>query len=376
MVNSVYVVYCNDNKEDQEYVKNFKNVLERENIMLDFSFGDTDNIEAVEKKIEDCTAVLLLTSDAFRKNELVNQTVKIAHDLNKKFLTMGYHSGGLFNKQSWLKKDMDVNTVVYGFKNDEQLGEVLAQLRSVLGLAVAMGDRVGGLMVFNLDSPCCLYANEKLMFTAENPGTYKYRLKAGNYNLVVKSIKIKGVDVLSGHIDVKTNEVYRYEKSVTEAEIDYLSRMKKTTENCIFNYNNNIKQINDEIKNCEYQIDSLTQRLKEKTPYLPPAEASTGTQVLYALIFGGIGLMIAGFGAIVGLFLGPYMAQRRAEKKREKRLEKLVVDYNRRMALYRNQKNNYTSKRRELTEGLANVNKNLYSMEQQLNNINHLLDTY
>ena len=323
MVNSVYVVYCNDNKEDQEYVKNFKNVLERENIMLDFSFGDTDNIEAVEKKIEDCTAVLLLTSDAFRKNELVNQTVKIAHDLNKKFMTMGYHSGGLFNKQSWLKKDMDVNTVVYGFKNDEQLGEVLAQLRSVLGLAVAMGDRVGGLMVFNLDSPCCLYANEKLMFTAENPGTYKYRLKAGNYNLVVKSIKIKGVDVLSGHIDVKTNEVYRYEKSVTEAEIDYLSRMKKTTENCIFNYNNNIKQINDEIKNCEYQIDSLTQRLKEKTPYLPPAEASTGTQVLYALIFGGIGLMIAGFGAIVDCFwvhTWHKEEQRRKEKKDWKNL--------------------------------------------------------
>lgn len=376
MANSVYVVYCNDNKEDQEYVKNFKNVLERENLMLDFSFGDTDDIEAVEKKIEDCTAVLLLTSAAFRKNGLVNQTVKLAHDLNKMFMAMGYHSGGFFNKQSWLKNDMDVNTVVYGFKNDEQLGEVLAQLRSVLGVAVAMGDRVGGLLIFNLDSPCCLYANEKLMFTAENPGKYKYRLKAGNYKLVVKSVKIKGADILSGQIEVKTNEVYSYEKSVTEAEIDYLSQMKKSTENIIFNCNNKIKQINDEIKNCEYQIDLLTQRLKENPPYLPSAEASIGTKVLYALIFGGIGLMFAGFGAIVGLILGPYMAQRSAEKNREQRLAKLVGDYNSRMTYYRNQRSNYISKRNELTKEFANVNKNLDSMKQQLYNINHLLDTY
>ncbi len=376
MANSVYVVYCNDNKEDQEYVKNFKNVLERENLMLDFSFGDTDDIEAVEKKIEDCTAVLLLTSAAFRKNGLVNQTVKLAHDLNKMFMAMGYHSGGFFNKQSWLKNDMDVNTVVYGFKNDEQLGEVLAQLRSVLGVAVAMGDRVGGLLIFNLDSPCCLYANEKLMFTAENPGKYKYRLKAGNYKLVVKSVKIKGADILSGQIEVKTNEVYSYEKSVTEAEIDYLSQMKKSTENIIFNCNNKIKQINDEIKNCEYQIDLLTQRLKENPPYLPSAEASIGTKVLYALIFGGIGLMFAGFGAIVGLILGPYMAQRSAEKNREQRLAKLVGDYNSRMTYFRNQRSNYISKRNELTKEFANVNKNLDSMKQQLYNINHLLDTY
>jgi uncharacterized membrane-anchored protein YhcB (DUF1043 family) len=86
--------------------------------------------------------------------------------------------------------------------------------------------------------------------------------------------------------------------------------------------------------------------------------------------------MFAGFGAIVGLILGPYMAQRSAEKNREQRLAKLVGDYNSRMTYYRNQRSNYISKRNELTKEFANVNKNLDSMKQQLYNINHLLDTY
>lgn len=373
MSNSIFVIYS---KKDNDYVLDFKTCLEKEQLELDFSFENIEDTDILEKKIDDSSAILLLVSDAFREDDFVNQAVKYAHDINKTFIAMGNHSGGFFNKQSWLKNEMDVNTIVYGYKSAEQLGEVLAEVRSILGVAVAMGDRVGCLITFDLDSSCSVYANGKLLF-AKDPGTYDYRLKAGHYDICFVSEKIKGTEVLNTKVDAKTNDTIHFDYSIRNEEINYLNNVIASSTASISHYENEYLNCNNAIADGNNQIAYLSQRLNESAPTLAPAKASTGSMILFILIYAGIGFMIAVFvGAIIGIFVGRYLAEKNAESKREKKLKNLLNDYHSRMAQYRNERSNLQNKVNEYNRSLKEIEKSIEKLEQNIKNAKDLLNLF
>lgn len=372
-MNSIYVVFS---KNDTEFVQSFKSCAKREELNLDFSFGETGEFETIEKKIDDSAAILLLTSDAFREDCVVKQAVKYAHDLNKTFIAMGFHNGGVFNRQSWLKNEMDVNTTIYGYNNAEQLGEVLAQLRSAIGSTVAMGERIGGLVVFDIDSPCSLTVNNKVLFHASTPGSYQYRFKAGEVAVTFMSDTIKGANVYEKLFKININDHITFNDSIRNKEINYINKS-------IFDLNENIKtnkgisvKKENQIAECEREIEQINRYLNEPKIILPPAEASTGTIVLWSFILGGVGLCFWGFGAVIGIVIAQFVAKNQAESERKKKQDEIDRSYELKRQKLNKRKQDANSNIIFYKNNIKKIDEYLVSQQQRLDRAYQLLELY
>lgn len=352
-MNSVYVVFS---KNDTEFVQSFKNCIIRENLCLDFSFSHTEEVEIIEKKIDDSAAILLLISNAFREDGLIKQTVKYAHDINKTFIVVGFHNGGIFNRHSWLKNEMNINTTEYGFKDPDQLGEILAQLRSSCGVVVAMGERIGGLVEFKIDSPCRVLSGTNELFCADNPGIFLYRLKAGIHVLSFQSKILDGAKVCEKSINVKTNGNYTFAESIRANEVEKVNIIIADVQKKIEEFNMESDNICNSIDTCKKNVDAIEIKLREPEPTLPPAEASTSSKVMYAIGFGFIGACFFGVGAIIGLILGPLLAQNAAESERTRELNDLINAYRTRMSRLQSLKSNELKQIQQSYEKLDQIN--------------------
>lgn len=108
-------IFCIYSPLDVSQIEEMSQVLrEEENVVFERYFDAPPGAELdYEKMIERADLVLALASDRSRKDSLCCRCVKFAHDINKNIVCVGYHKGGIFNRQSWVEDEWSLRTDIY-----------------------------------------------------------------------------------------------------------------------------------------------------------------------------------------------------------------------------------------------------------------------
>lgn len=196
-------IFCIYSPLDVSQIEEMSQVLrEEENVVFERYFDAPSGAEFdYEKMIERADLVLALASDRSRKDSLCCRCVKFAHDINKNIVCVGYHKGGIFNRQSWVEDEWSLRTDIYAWLDMNSRAAFMAHLRGACGLETLEGDLVGARLTFvNHTNPSkcpstnlMIYRKDgrnewtKICDRIQTSSDFTIRLRRGDYYYVTRS---------------------------------------------------------------------------------------------------------------------------------------------------------------------------------------------
>lgn len=196
-------IFCIYSPLDVPQIEEMAQILrEEESVVFERYFDSPSGNELdYEKLIERADLVLALTSDHSRKDSLCCRCVKFAHDINKNIVCVGYHKGGIFNRQSWVVDEWSLRTDIYAWLDMNSRAAFMAHLRGACGLELLEGDLVGARVTFvsHTDLSKCpsthlmVYRKDgrsgwtKICDRKQTSGSYTIRLRRGDYYYCTRS---------------------------------------------------------------------------------------------------------------------------------------------------------------------------------------------
>lgn len=196
-------IFCIYSPLDVSQIEEMSQVLrEEENVVFERYFDAPSGAEIdYEKIIERADLVLALASDRSRKDSLCCRCVKFAHDINKNIVCVGYHKGGIFNRQSWVEDEWSLRTDIYAWLDMNSRAAFMAHLRGACGLETLDGDLVGARVTFvnHTDPSKCPSTNlmiyrkdgrnewTKICDRIQTSSDFTIRLRRGDYYYVTRS---------------------------------------------------------------------------------------------------------------------------------------------------------------------------------------------
>lgn len=196
-------IFCIYSPLDVSQIEEMSQVLrEEENVVFERYFDAPSGAEFdYEKMIERADLVLALASDRSRKDSLCCRCVKFAHDINKNIVCVGYHKGGIFNRQSWVEDEWSLRTDIYAWLDMNSRAAFMAHLRGACGLETLEGDLVGARVTFvnHTDPSKCPSTNlmiyrkdgrnewTKICDRIQTSSDFTIRLRRGDYYYVTRS---------------------------------------------------------------------------------------------------------------------------------------------------------------------------------------------
>lgn len=196
-------IFCIYSPLDVSQIEEMSQVLrEEENVVFERYFDAPSGAELdYEKMIERADLVLALASDRSRKDSLCCRCVKFAHDINKNIVCVGYHKGGIFNRQSWVEDEWSLRTDIYAWLDMNSRAAFMAHLRGACGLETLEGDLVGARVTFvnHTDPSKCPSTNlmiyrkdgrnewTKICDRIQTSSDFTIRLRRGDYYYVTRS---------------------------------------------------------------------------------------------------------------------------------------------------------------------------------------------
>jgi hypothetical protein len=196
-------IFCIYSPLDVPQIEEMSQVLrEEENVVFERYFDAPSGAEIdYEKIIERADLVLALASDRSRKDSLCCRCVKFAHDINKNIVCVGYHKGGIFNRQSWVEDEWSLRTDIYAWLDMNSRAAFMAHLRGACGLETLEGDLVGARVTFvnHTDPSKCPSTNlmiyrkdgrnewTKICDRIQTSSDFTIRLRRGDYYYVTRS---------------------------------------------------------------------------------------------------------------------------------------------------------------------------------------------
>lgn len=196
-------IFCIYSPLDVSQIEEMAQILrEEENVLFERYFDAPSDAEIdYEKIIERADLVLALASDRSRKDSLCCRCVKFAHDINKNIVCVGYHKGGIFNRQSWVEDEWSLRTDIYAWLDMNSRAAFMAHLRGACGLETLEGDLVGARVTFvnHTDPSKCPSTNlmiyrkdgrnewTKICDRIQTSSDFTIRLRRGDYYYVTRS---------------------------------------------------------------------------------------------------------------------------------------------------------------------------------------------
>lgn len=232
--------------EDVQVIDEMAWTMGEEGISFERHF---DNIHGegwnYERLVENADLVLVLASDHSRRDALCCQCVKLAHDLNKNIVCVGYHKGGFFNRQSWVQDEWSLRTDIFAWLDMNSRAAFLAHMRGACGLETLEGDLVGARVTFSncTDLTKCPYANfmlyrkegrnewRKIVDRVQSSEDITIRLRRGDYYYCLYSTNYPKRVSTENPFSVKNDSDHKHFKNDLTAKMDqFISYAHKCAE--------------------------------------------------------------------------------------------------------------------------------------------------
>ena len=215
-----FFIYSKDDIQEANEIVN--ELDENESIHLNMILDDSDL--DYESEIEKSKFVIILASDNSRNDSICKQLATYTHNINKATVLLGYHKGGLLNRQSWVSSEWGFSEKTYAWLDLDSRADFTAQLRDWLGKIQYPGDRVGAHISFSNQTDVQNYGNATLVvkkLDGDNADDISYkldymdnstvdlRLSQGKYSFAVISNKYKNRVYFEDGFKLKHNSDHR-----------------------------------------------------------------------------------------------------------------------------------------------------------------------
>ena len=257
--------------EDVSVISEMAQTMEEEGISFERYFDNPSEADLdYDRLMENADLVLVLASDHSRRDALCCQCVKLAHDLNKNIVCVGYHKGGFFNRQSWVQDEWSLRTDIFAWLDMNSRAAFLAHMRGACGLETLEGDLVGARVTFSnyTDPAKCPYAYfrlyrkegrndwKKIVDRMQSSADITLRLRRGDYMYCLYSTSYPKRVSMEMPFSVKNDSDHQHFKNDLSAKMDqflsYAHKCAETKRNyqqkiekCSAELSRTIKEINE-----------------------------------------------------------------------------------------------------------------------------------
>lgn len=232
--------------EDVQVIDEMARTMDEEGISFERYFDNPNGTDwDYERLVENADLVLVLASDHSRRDVLCCQCVKLAHDLNKNIVCVGYHKGGLFNRQSWVQDEWSLRTDIFAWLDMNSRAVFLAHMRGACGLETLEGDLVGARVTFSnhTDLTKCPYSNfmlyrkegrnewNKIVDRVQSSEDITIRLRRGDYYYCLYSSDYPKRVSTEKSFSVKNDSDHKHFMDDLSAKMDqFISHARKCAE--------------------------------------------------------------------------------------------------------------------------------------------------
>ena len=323
-------IFCIYSPLDVPQIEEMAQVLrEEENVVFERYFDAPSGAEFdYEKMIERADLVLALASDRSRKDSLCCRCVKFAHDINKNIVCVGYHKGGIFNRQSWVEDEWSLRTDIYAWLDMNSRAAFMAHLRGACGLEALEGDLVGARVTFvsHTDLSKCPSTNlmiyrkdgrsewTKVCDRIQTSGDFTIRLRRGDYYYVTRSSVYPNRVSVEKPFTIKNDSEHKqFEDDLTQLTdqfISYAGRCAETKRK----YERLISKTSEDLLKTIHEFDDKKWSILGHVRSFAWSNASVlrvglVLGVIFALLFAtsilGVGNYEDGFSALLSLLAFP-----------------------------------------------------------------------
>lgn len=323
-------IFCIYSPLDVPQIEEMAQVLrEEENVVFERYFDAPSGAELdYEKIIERADLVLALASDRSRKDSLCCRCVKFAHDINKNIVCVGYHKGGIFNRQSWVEDEWSLRTDIYAWLDMNSRAAFMAHLRGACGLEALEGDLVGARVTFvsHTDLSKCPSTNlmiyrkdgrnewTKICDRIQTSGDFTIRLRRGDYYYVTRSSVYPNRVSVEKPFTIKNDSEHKqFEDDLTQLTdqfISYAGRCAETKRK----YERLISKTSEDLLKTIHEFDDKKWSILGHVRSFAWSNASVlrvglVLGVIFALLFAtsilGVGNYEDGFSALLSLLAFP-----------------------------------------------------------------------